>query len=635
MDVEEADIAAGNNNSSSVGRDSDGNDRLGRPSSHNQKEDDNVSTAESESEPADAECCGVEHNDVNPCRERKGEGPAQESDYGDHSHTNSRASQDDPGAQIRVEAGHEDEGNEIDTGIDHEEDICDEAADDVYHSEEESGCNEAKSAGDFEIPPRISVDSQHREVADNKPLDDRLRTADTDETAPLVQRPKSNSDRRRSSSVNSMESSRVFSVYLSDHFSDEDEMERGIPGQSSRVGLVGQEYDNDSGSFYIETPKERRIKYAKAAVLVTVVWVVMVSGVSIILSIDIWGVSDRFDRSDDEDLCILCGNHTLDFDFNSTSSDSTWPSLPTSDTATVVRRTLKPPPDNLPTLCSPTMFLGTGNAFGKIETCVQKCLPAACCLFHDKQAVLELVGTLGLTGDLEQQAYLYLSNVKDCSNEVDTCQAYSSWCASLYGGLDTVLETSLPAYFERNCDKSKSRSPVDGCAEDCVSVECCYQEQDTEFLATAVMRKRTRQHAGGVHVSRKLQGRQQCDHFNTNEERTKLICDAYSPYCHIEEPSVDPSQYPSAMPSFAPTSRPSGLPSASSLPSPQPSFVPSSSQQPTPYSAPITTVSNDTSIPSPMPMIPPSNQTDTILPSSSSGAPSNNRTNTSKRDSPT
>ena len=132
----------------------------------------------------------------------------------------------------------------------------------------------------------------------------------------------------------------------------------------------------------------------------------MVSGVSIILSIDIWGVSERFDRSDDEDLCILCGNHTLDFDFNSTS----WPSLPTSNTATVARRTLKPPPDNLPALCSPTMFLGAGtHAFGKIERCVQKCLPAACCLFHDKEAVLELVGTLGLTGDLEQQVSTHLT----------------------------------------------------------------------------------------------------------------------------------------------------------------------------------------------------------------------------------
>ena len=265
---------------------------------------------------------------------------------------------------------------------------------------------------------------------------------------------------------------------------------------------------------------------------------------------------------------------------------------------------------------------------------------------------------------LHLQAYLYLSSVKDCSNEVDTCQAYryvflntcvqkrarcskllclghkntetySSWCASLYGGLDQVLETSLPAYFERNCDKSKSRSPIDGCAETCFSVECCYQEHDTELLATAIMRKRTRQHAGGVSVLRRLQGRQQCNQFNANDERTQQICDAYSPYCRLEEPSVDPSQYPSAIPSFAPTSLPSGPPSASSLPSPQSSFMPSSSHQPTSYITQDTTVSNDTSIPSPIPTISPSNQTDTILPPPPTGAPSNNRTSTSASYSPT
>ena len=408
MDVEEADIAAGrNNNSPSFDRHSDGDERL--------EDDDRSAESESESEPAEVEYCGGEEpsrldrsqgsesedgcDDVDPCQEGSEEGP-QETDYGDFDDdSNSRASQDDPEAEVRVEAGHEAGGSEIDAGIYHEENVGDETADDVNNSEE-SDCKGEESVGIDEIPPRISDDSDHSEVADaisSAPgdIDDRLR-ADTDETAPLVQRPKSNSGRRRSSAVNSMEGSHVFSVYLSDHFSDEDEMERGIPGQSS----AGKAFDDDSGSFYSETPKERRIKYAKAAVLVTVVWLVMVSGVSIILSIDIWGVSERFDRSDDEDLCILCGNHTLDFDFNSTS----WPSLPTSNTATVVIRTLKPPPDNLPALCSPTMFLGAGtHAFGKIERCVQKCLPAACCLFHDKEAVLELVGTLGLTGDLEQQ----------------------------------------------------------------------------------------------------------------------------------------------------------------------------------------------------------------------------------------
>ena len=421
MDVEEADIAAGN-----VDRDSDGGDRLGRC---NQRDDDD--TAESESEPAEEEWCGGEHedgvslsssrldnhqeseseydgcDDVDPCREQ-GEGP-QERDTGDldglddHSEAGSRASQDDLD-KGHVETGYDDGGNEIDAGVRQEENVGDEIAGYAYHSQE-SDCNEAEPEAIDESPLRTG-DSQYRRVdetdepetidknslrttgdsqhrVDETPsawggeFDDHLRT-DNDETAPLVQRPKTNSDRRRSSAVNSVESSRshVSSIYVSDHFSDEDEMERGSPRPAAKVRDAGQEDDNDSGSFDVdvETPKERRIKYAKAAVLITVVWVVMIAGVSIILSIDIWGVSDRFDRTDDEDLCILCGNHTLDFDFNSTSSDYIWPSLPTSNTATVVSRTLKPPPDDLSRLCSPTIFLGTGLG---IESCVQKCLPAA------------------------------------------------------------------------------------------------------------------------------------------------------------------------------------------------------------------------------------------------------------------
>lgn len=216
---------------------------------------------------------------------------------------------------------------------------------------------------------------------------------------------------------------------------------------------------------------------------------------------------------------------------------------------------------------------------------------------------------------------------------LNTCAwiVHSAWCASLYGGLDQVLETSLPAYFERNCDKdpgsmalSKSLSSVDGCAQSCLSVGCCYQEHDTGVIATAVMRKRTRQHAGGMRVLRRLQGRQQCDHINTNDDRTMRICDAYSPYCDLEEPSVDPSQSPSTLPSFVPTGLPSSPPSASSLPSPQPS-MPSSSQQPTSSTTLNTTISNDASIPSPVPSSKPSG--------APSGAPSTN--GTSKSYSPT
>ena len=417
MDVEEADIAAGN--ISSFDRDSDGEDRLGR---RNQRDDD---TAESESETEEAEWCGGEQDDrvslsssrldnyqgseseddgcddVDPCRERTGEQGPQYRDTGDlddHSEAGGRASQDD------LDRGHDETGY-----VDGVEEVDGESADDVCHSQQ-SDCNEAEPETIDESPPRITGDSQYRRVdetdyekarqpetidensiripgggdsqnrrVDETPsswggeFDDHLRT-DTDEIAPLVQRLKSSSDRRRSSAVNSIESSHVSSIYVSDHFSDEDEMERGSPRPAARVRDAGQEDDNDSGSFDVETPKERRIKYAKAAVLITVVWVVMIAGVSIILSIDIWGVSDRFDRTDDEDLCILCGNHTLDFDFNSTSSDYIWPSLPTSNTATVVSRTLKPPPDDLSMLCSPTIFLGTGLG---IESCVQKCLPAA------------------------------------------------------------------------------------------------------------------------------------------------------------------------------------------------------------------------------------------------------------------
>ena len=238
MDVEEADIAAGrNNNNTSFDRHSDEDERL--------EDDDRSAEFESESEPAEVEYCGGEEpsrldrsqgsdsedgcDDVDPCQEGTEEGP-QETDYGDFDdHSNSRASQDDPEAEVRVEACHEAGGSESDAGIYHEDNVGDETADDVNNSEE-SDCKGEESVGIDEIPPRIPDDSDHRsEVADEisstpGEIDDRLR-ADADETAPLVLRSKSNSDRRRSSAVNSVEGSHVFSVYLSDHFSDEDEME--------------------------------------------------------------------------------------------------------------------------------------------------------------------------------------------------------------------------------------------------------------------------------------------------------------------------------------------------------------------------------------------------------------------------
>ena len=326
--------------------------------------------------------------------------------------------------------------------------------------------------------------------------------------------------------------------------------------------------------------KKIKNRHVKAAVMIAIIWTIMVAFLVVALSVD-WWYKGSIDLPD---LCTLCHNNSLEMDEMQLTE---WPTRKPSSSAgssslfTILgkEKTLRPPPENIAEVCSPSIYLDNGvDYFGPskkdlLAICANACFPgynqsanlnslyhisyyltpflstqAMCCVIEDEEAKLGLMKTLQSQG-LGPQAAIFLSSIENCytDDNIATCDAYGQWCQTLYR-LDDILDDTISKEMEASCTPSLGNSTTSPRAllpeqlrEDCSicnNIACCYDNSTTSSIA--FQRKRKRQHytpfdafAKDDGDSRNLFSVEICDSFYAEDGSLNAkICDAYGPYCN-------------------------------------------------------------------------------------------------------
>jgi hypothetical protein len=133
----------------------------------------------------------------------------------------------------------------------------------------------------------------------------------------------------------------------------------------------------------IHTKKKIKNRHVKAAVMIAVVWLFMIVFLVAALSVDWW----KRAWYDVADLCTLCSNDT---NVNIEEIDLTeWPTRKPSSSASTSslfsilgkEKALRPPPENIAEVCSPSIYVDHGPNFiglsrkDLISVCANSCFP--------------------------------------------------------------------------------------------------------------------------------------------------------------------------------------------------------------------------------------------------------------------
>eukprot|EP00569_Conticribra_weissflogii_P011930 CAMPEP_0171384320 /NCGR_PEP_ID=MMETSP0879-20121228/38409_1 /TAXON_ID=67004 /ORGANISM="Thalassiosira weissflogii, Strain CCMP1336" /LENGTH=799 /DNA_ID=CAMNT_0011896591 /DNA_START=96 /DNA_END=2495 /DNA_ORIENTATION=+ len=290
-----------------------------------------------------------------------------------------------------------------------------------------------------------------------------------------------------------------------------------------------------------------RNKKCQAVVIIFVLWSVTVTLLVMTLVFD-WFRNDK--RS-----CLLCEGG-LDFDFIHTNF-TPWPTRQPSTASIDLNNfdglgILKPPPDNLAQICSPSILLERGPNYrgapsaDLVAICTKVCMPAVCCLANNENSKKSLLSILEMQG-MGALAAPYLASMKDCYNgdNVAICDAYSAWCGTLFD-LDTVLMGSVKKQMDSMCSDepddlilASSRSSAlsnvyNQCSIACNAVECCFQNmQDHSDISNPIVdRKRKRGHDYSNMLERVRTAEGECQQYSSLPGSiTYKICNAYADYC--------------------------------------------------------------------------------------------------------
>jgi hypothetical protein len=334
----------------------------------------------------------------------------------------------------------------------------------------------------------------------------------------------------------------------------------------------------------IHRKKKIKNRHVKAACMIAVVWTIMVALIVAALSVDWWSNL----RRDPSDMCTLCGKGS---NFSMEEIELTdWPTRsPSSNTNpslfTMLENSmpLRPPPNNIQEVCAPSIYLDYGPGYSGpsiddlVSLCANTCFPGAkakiiyftfisdaisipfylatCCLANDEEAKLGLITTLESQG-LGAQAKNYLESIQNCyvGDNVDTCDEYDRWCATLYR-IDFALETVASSEVNVPCTAGVDDAVIesersflsdrlqDECSDKCNPLFCCYRDVNNSTGAF-IERKRKRQHipfhSGWQDEDnfRKLASDQICQSFTAHDGSLNAkICKAYAPSCNSNSAS--------------------------------------------------------------------------------------------------
>ncbi len=170
-----------------------------------------------------------------------------------------------------------------------------------------------------------------------------------------------------------------------------------------------------------------------------------------------------------------------------------------------------------------------------------------CCLGNNEEAKKSLLSILEMQG-MGALATSYLASMKDCydGNNVAICDAYSTWCGTLFD-LDTVLMSSVKKQMDSICSNESDDSLLassrnfampnlyNQCVNECNSVECCFQNlQDFSDMSNPIVeRKRKREHDNRNIFERVRAAEGQCQQYSSLPGSvTYKICSAYAEYCN-------------------------------------------------------------------------------------------------------
>eukprot|EP00985_Skeletonema_marinoi_P011424 scaffold5438_cov124-Skeletonema_marinoi.AAC.3 len=362
--------------------------------------------------------------------------------------------------------------------------------------------------------------------------------------------------------------------------------------------------------------KKVKNRYFKACLMVTVVWAAMIILISVALGMD-WVA--LHDQTKPDSLCTLCDGSGIGLNYSAFTLRPTRKPSSSTQSAFVNIATIKPPPENIAELCSPSIFLDHGpkkvpSVEKLVVSCATACLPAACCVSDNDQARQALIATLESQG-MGMQASTLFSTIEGCNrgDNIAICDTYNDYCSTLYDiehALDTlpmklrqacneeVEATSISTAFSRQYDSKRMSKK---CKNLCLPLTCCYETGEPTF---ATERKRKRQHnVTYTNVARQTMetGESGCDGFgrpagSLNAQICSAYSTAYSIFCKSQDgiprtsgPTITPSYHQwSNQPSYQITQSPTTL-----VGKPEPTLIPSSkivespSSHPTMSSSPI------------------------------------------------
>jgi len=365
--------------------------------------------------------------------------------------------------------------------------------------------------------------------------------------------------------------------------------------------------------------KKVKNRYFKACLMVTLVWAAMIILISVALGMDWVAVHDQ---TKSDSLCTLCDGSGIGLNYSAFSLRPTRKPSSSTQSAFVNIATIKPPPENIPELCSPSIFLDHGpkkvpSVEKLVASCATACLPAACCVRDNDQARQALTTTFESLGmGMGMQASTLFSTIEGCNrgDNVAICDTYNDYCSTLYDiehALDTLPmklrqacngneeaeATSISTAFSRQYD---SKRISEKCKNLCLPLACCYETVEPTF---ATERKRKRQHnVTYTNVARQTMetGESGCDGFgrpagSMNAQICSAYSTAYSIFCKSQYgiprtsgPTITPSYQWSNQPSYQLSQSPTTL-----VGKPEPTLIPSSkivespSSHPTMSSSPI------------------------------------------------
>jgi hypothetical protein len=146
----------------------------------------------------------------------------------------------------------------------------------------------------------------------------------------------------------------------------------------------GSTYEQDDEAGEQRGPRKKKVKnrHVKAAIMIAVIWTIMVGFLVVSLSAEWWNK----DWNNLSDLCTLCGTNST---FHSGEVELTeWPTRkPSSMGASSLfsmlekAKTLRPPPDDIAQVCSPSIYLDHGSDYigpsvnDLVAVCANACFP--------------------------------------------------------------------------------------------------------------------------------------------------------------------------------------------------------------------------------------------------------------------